>query len=65
MTIGMVCLSTLFGLYNLASHDHEHSEHGLAYQHLRAKPYPWSCPDCNLFDGQCWDECRAAKKAEN
>jgi hypothetical protein len=62
-TIGMVVLSTLFGLYNIAAHDHEHPHNGLPYQHIRSKPYPWICSDCNLFDGACWDECRAAKNA--
>jgi hypothetical protein len=50
-------------LYNIAAHDHEHPHNGLPYQHIRSKPYPWICSDCNLFDGACWDECRAAKNA--
>ncbi|KAK7254914.1 hypothetical protein SO694_00137077 [Aureococcus anophagefferens] len=25
---------------------------------IRAKPYPWSCPDCNLFDSACWKACK-------
>ena len=63
MTAGMVVLSTLFGLYNIAAHDHHHGRNDLPYMHIRNKPYPWSCSDCNLFDGECWAECRAAKNA--
>lgn len=61
--LGMVVLSTVFGLYNIAVHDHHHGRTDLPYMHIRAKPYPWSCSDCNLFDGECWAQCRAAKNA--
>lgn len=54
----MVGLSGLLTIYNIVAHDHEHVRHGLPYQKVRAKPYPWQCGDCNLFDNQCWKECK-------
>ena len=30
---------------------------------IRTKPYPWSCPDCNLFHAPCWKKCREQKAA--
>ncbi|KAJ1428061.1 hypothetical protein B484DRAFT_394961 [Ochromonadaceae sp. CCMP2298] len=62
MTIVMVGLSCGLVVYNIVAHDHEHVRTGLPYQRFRSKPYPWSCPDCNLFDGACWKECRDAVK---
>ena len=56
----MVALCAAGGFYNVAIHEHTHSEAGLAYQKLRNKPYPWpECPDCNIFDLDCWKNCRA------
>lgn len=54
----MVGLSSLLTVYNIVAHDHEHERHGLPYQKIRAKPYPWKCGDCNLFDNKCWKECK-------
>ena len=59
----MVSLSTLLTIYCLAVHSHEHPRHGLPYQKIRSKPYPWSAADCNLFEGECWKEARAAAQA--
>lgn len=60
----MIGVSAIFGVYNVVAHEHEHPREGLPYQHIRNKPYPWSCSDCNLFDGACWDECRGKGKKE-
>jgi hypothetical protein len=57
----MIGLSTLLTVYNIVAHDHDHARHGLPYQKIRAKPYPWACSDCNLFEGDCWKECKANK----
>lgn len=57
----MVTLSTLLAIYCMAVHSHEHVRHGLPYQKIRSKPYPWSAADCNLFEGECWKEARAAQ----
>eukprot|EP00600_Ochromonadales_sp_CCMP1393_P002371 CAMPEP_0174984774 /NCGR_PEP_ID=MMETSP0004_2-20121128/17931_1 /TAXON_ID=420556 /ORGANISM="Ochromonas sp., Strain CCMP1393" /LENGTH=84 /DNA_ID=CAMNT_0016237265 /DNA_START=71 /DNA_END=325 /DNA_ORIENTATION=- len=58
LTIVMVGLSTVLTVYNVVAHSHDHIRTGLPYQKIRSKPYPWSCPDCNLFDLECWKECR-------
>lgn len=57
----MIGLSTLLTVYNIVAHDHDHARHGLPYQKIRSKPYPWACNDCNLFEGDCWKECKANK----
>ena len=43
---------------------HPHAHEDVAYSHMkiRAKPYPWDCPDCNLFESQCFRDCKAAAK---
>ena len=57
--LGMIGLSTTFGLFNLVTHSSHHDGlTGLPYQKIRNKPYPWSCPDCNLMDLPCWDACK-------
>jgi len=50
--------------YQHMKHPHEDHEK-IPYSHMkiRNKPYPWSCPDCNLFNLKCWRECREAQKA--
>ena len=47
------------------AHGHHEAEDTseVSYMKIRTKPYPWSCPDCSLFEGPCWDKCNAAKKA--
>ena len=57
----MVALSTVLVVYNVVAHDHEHAATGLPYMKIRNRPYAWECPDCNIFDLDCWKECRAAK----
>ena len=32
------------------------------YMKIRSKEFPWECSDCDIFDGSCWKQCRAAKK---
>jgi NAD-dependent dihydropyrimidine dehydrogenase PreA subunit len=56
----MVVASFGFAAYNIAMHEHVHPRHDLPYQHIRTKPYPWKCSDCNLFEGECWKECKAS-----
>jgi|EP00550_Attheya_septentrionalis_P000753 cytochrome c oxidase subunit 6a len=34
------------------------------YMAIRKKEFPWECENCALFDGHCWDACRAEKAAE-
>eukprot|EP01036_Dinobryon_divergens_P050306 gene50306-67367_t len=58
LSMGMIALSTVVAIYNVAFGTHEHGNTGLPYQKIRSKPYPWSCPDCNLLDYPCWDECK-------
>lgn len=32
------------------------------YMKIRSKDFPWKCGGCDLFDGECWKECRAEQK---
>ncbi len=61
----MIGLSTVLGLYNVAAHEHEHGRHDLPYMHIRTKPYPWECSDCNLFSGDCWKACKEGTTEEH
>lgn len=61
-SVVMVGLSTVTFVYNFAVLEHEHARTGLPYQKFRNKPYPWKCPDCNLFDLECWKECKEKNK---
>ena len=57
-------LSTYIGIveYRHAMHPHEHEDIAYSHMKIRAKPYPWDCPDCNLFESQCFRDCKAAAK---
>ena len=62
----MVGLSAAFGVYNYAFAAHEHAGRtDLPYLKIRNRPYPWACPDCNLFDLECWKECKGGAKADH
>lgn len=54
----MIVLSATFGVYNYFFHTHDHRREGLPYLKNRAKPFPWHCGDCDLFDYGCWDKCK-------
>ena len=41
-------------------HPHEHDVPEYTHMKIRSKPFPWSCPNCELFESKCWAECRAA-----
>lgn len=57
---GMGVLCAIWTAYCVATHEHlHHPEAAYSYLKIRNKPYPWKeCPDCNLLDNGCWDECR-------
>lgn len=58
----MLGLTVLCTVYNVAFASHPHRGQELSYMRLRAKPYPWvECPDCNIFDGDCWTVCRGGE----
>uniref|UniRef100_A0A7S2G097 Uncharacterized protein n=1 Tax=Octactis speculum TaxID=3111310 RepID=A0A7S2G097_9STRA len=46
----------------LESQHHHHEAPPRSFKKIRAKPYPWECSDCTLFDLECWKECRANKE---
>jgi len=54
-----------FGMHMSHGHHEPLDTSGVSYMKIRNKPFPWSCPDCGLFDNQsgCWDRCKAAKAA--
>jgi hypothetical protein len=59
---GMVFVSVGFAGYNIVFHTHDHPRSDLPYLKNRAKPFPWSCSNCDFFDMGCWDKCNKAKK---
>ena len=62
----MFGLTCLCAVYNVVIHDHPHRGDELSYMKIRSKPYPWTeCPDCNIFDGDCWKACRGEEVAEH
>ena len=42
-------------------HPHPHEGAEPDYMHIRNKPFPWECEDCDLFDMACWKKCKADK----
>lgn len=55
----MMGVTTLFAIYNVVAHTHDHPRTDLPYMKYRSKPYPWKeCADCNIFDPECWKKCR-------
>lgn len=55
----MCGLTGVAALYNIVFHSHDHARTDLPYLKIKNKPYPWKeCPDCNIFDGDCWKKCR-------
>ena len=61
----MIGLSAVFGLYNWATLKHDHQDKtDLPYLKIRNKPFPWGCSNCDLFDYDCWRECRGGAKKE-
>ena len=55
----------LVTVYNIAVHDHDHPRTDLPYMRMRNKPYPWrECPDCNIFEPNCWAKCRGEEVAD-
>ncbi len=51
------------GVHFAHGHDHPDESEKPSYMRIRNKPFPWSCPDCGLFEGPCWEKCKAAKEA--
>lgn len=48
----------------LNEHDHRKPGPEPDYMRIRNKPFPWECEDCELFNRDCWKQCRAEKAAE-
>lgn len=57
-----ICAVSLF--FSFATEEHHHKPEGELPEYIavRHKEYPWECPDCDLFDLQCWKKCRAEKE---
>ena len=53
----------LSAFYTIFFDEHAHRVDGELpeYMHVRSKEFPWECSDCDLFDGKCWQKCRAEK----
>jgi hypothetical protein len=52
--------------YSFLFEEHRHRIEGdlPEYMKIRNKEFPWSCGDCDLFDGPCWAKCKAEKEAK-
>ena len=52
------------GLYSVVFDKHSHRIEGPLpdFMAVRSKEFPWQCGECDLFDLNCWKECKAAKK---
>mmetsp|Transcript_142 Transcript_142/g.374 ORF Transcript_142/g.374 Transcript_142/m.374 type:complete len:107 (-) Transcript_142:44-364(-) len=57
---GVTALTCYVGVIEYQHLMHPHPHEVPAYSHLkiRSKPYPWDCPDCNLFEPACWKACK-------
>ena len=58
-----LCTISLIKDQIIVEHDHRPDGALPEYMKIRHKPYPWTCSDCDLFDMQCWKQCKAEKKA--
>jgi hypothetical protein len=46
-------------VWYISTHEHAHgTPKEVPYMHIRSKPFPWACNDCELFNGDCWKEAR-------
>lgn len=62
----MVGVTGFFTVYNIVLHSHDHRRDDLPYLRIRTKPFPWrECPNCDIFDGACWDKCRGKEVADD
>lgn len=53
--LGGCAISTVYNLYEIAHEGHEEgTPKEVPYMHNRAKPFPWKCSDCELFNDRCW-----------
>ena len=59
ISIGGIGLCFVVGAYEYKVHmDHhhgpkfEHENNAFPYRKIRAKAFPWSCPDCGLFESE-------------
>merc|ERR1712216_370762 len=66
ISIGGIGLCFVVGAYEYKVHmDHhhgpkfEHENNAFAHRKIRNKAFPWSCPDCGLFQSDCWKACKA------
>ena len=55
---GVVAATTAWVVWLESGHEHGHHENPRAFKKIRSKPYPWKCPDCNLFDSECFKKCK-------
>lgn len=43
-------------IWYISTHEHLHgTPKEVPYMHIRSKPFPWRCSDCELFNGACWN----------
>ena len=54
---GAILFSAVSTVYIFATEEHQAPTPKEFYS-AKAKPFPWSCPNCGLFEQECWDECK-------
>ena len=65
-SFAMFGVTSFFTVYNVLFHSHDHPRTDLPYMNIRTKPFPWrECPNCNIFDGDCWAKCRGQEVEEH
>jgi hypothetical protein len=59
-----ICVLSAAYSYFFDGHVHRFEGELPEFMKVRTKEFPWECSDCDLFDGKCWEKCRANKEKE-
>ena len=64
---GIVIVMSIKEMVDMAGGHHgAHSDKPLPdYMQIRAKPFPWECSSCSLFDTECFKKCKAERAGES
>jgi len=66
ISFGGIAFCFALGAYEYKVHlDHhhgpkfEHEANAYPFRKMRTKAFPWDCPDCGLFESECWKACKS------
>ena len=64
---GIVIVMSIKEMVDMAGGHHgAHSDKPLPdYMQIRAKPFPWECSSCSLFDTECFKRCKAERAGDS